>query len=105
MGAVIHGMLSEWSRKGPIGTTTYTEPGSEPNGQGYIEAVPLTDNSSNEYQGSYQGDETKPDTEGDIEALDTAVSTLLGQRRESHAALRQENNHPRTELILTASRL
>ena len=52
--------------------TAYTKPEREPDGQVDIEAVPLSDDSSDEYQASYQGDETELDSEPDIEEHDSA---------------------------------
>ena len=75
----------------------------EPDGQGHIEAIPLSDNSSDEYQASYQGDETEQDTEPDIEELDSADSTSSGRRPESQAAQRQGNNRLQTVRIPTTS--
>ena len=90
-------------RRSTIQTTAYTEPETEPDGQGHIEAVRLSDDSSDEYQASRQGDETEPDTEPDIEDLDSADGTPSGRRRESLAADRQGNNRPRTVRISTTS--
>ena len=103
IGGVLRGRPSKRPRRGTIQTTAYTEPETEPDGQGHIEAVPLSDDSSDEYQASYQGDETEPDTEPDIEELDSADGTPSGRRRESQAAERQGNNRPRTVRISTTS--
>ena len=83
IGGVSQGRPSKRLWRSTIQTTEDTEPETEPDGQGHIEAVPLSDDSSNKYQASCQGDETEPDTEPDIEELNSADSTLSGRRRES----------------------
>ena len=83
--------------------TEDTEPETEPDGQGHIEAIPLSDDSSDEYQVSCQRDETEPDTEPNIEELDSVDGTPSGRRRESQAAERQGSNRLRTIRISTTT--
>jgi len=48
-------------RSSTIQTTAYTEPEMEADGQGHMEPVRLSDDSSDEYQMSHPGNETEPD--------------------------------------------
>ena len=57
-------------------TTANTEPEIEPDGQGDMEPVHLSEDSSNEYHASDHGEESEPDTEPDVEDLDSAGGTL-----------------------------
>ena len=101
---VPRGRPSKRPRRSTIQTTEDSEPETDPDGQGHIEAVPLSDDTSDEYQVSCHGDETEPDTEPDIVELDSADGTPSGRRRESQAAERQGSNHLRTIRISTTSR-
>ena len=103
IGGVPRGRPSKRPRRSTIQTTEDTEPETEPDGQRHIEAVPLSDDSSDEYQASCQGDETEPHTEPDIEELDSADGTPSGRRRESQAAERQGSNRLLTVRISTTS--
>ena len=103
IGGVSRRRPSKRPRRSTIQTIEDSEPETEPDGQGHIEAVPLSDDSSDEYQVSCQGDETILDTEPDIEELDSADGTPSGQRRESQVAERQGSNRLRTVQISTTS--
>lgn len=76
----------------------------EPDGQGHMEPVHLSDDSSDEYHAPDYGEETEPDTEPDVEDLDSADGTLSGRLRASQTAERQGNNDLRTLRISTTSR-
>jgi len=80
-----------------------TEPETEPDRQGHIETVRLSDDSSDEYQAAHQGDETEPDTEPDVEDHDSADNTPSGRGRESQAAGRQGNKRAWVVRISTTS--
>jgi len=68
-------------RSSTIQTTTYTQPEMEADGQGHMETVPLSDDSSDEYQMSQSGDETEPETEPEGATLAGAVETIPRRRR------------------------
>jgi len=63
-----------------IQTTAYTEPEMEADGQGHMEPVRLSDDSSDEYQMSHPGDETEPDTEPEQANLGGADETTPRRR-------------------------
>ena len=52
-----------------IQTTAYTEPEMQPDGQGNMKHVHLSDDSTNEYQISYLADETELETAPNVENL------------------------------------
>jgi len=62
-------------RSRTIQTTAYTEHEIEADGQGHMEPVRLSDDSRDEYQMSYPGDETELDTEPEREKLGHADET------------------------------
>ena len=95
--------LSKRPRWSTIQTTENTEPETEPDGQGYIETVRLSDDSSDEYQASRQGDVTDPDTEPHAEDHDSAANTPSGRRRKSQAAGRHGNKRAQVVRISTTS--
>lgn len=90
-------------RRSTIQTNSYNEPEQEPDGQGHMEAFGLRDDSSDEYQASQHGDETEPDTEPDVEDLDSGDDTPSGRRRGSQPAERQGSSRARTVRISTTS--
>jgi len=68
-------------RSSPIQTIAYTEPEMEANGEGHMEPVSLSDDSSDEYQMSHPGDETEADTEPGGANLCGADETTPRRRR------------------------
>jgi hypothetical protein len=90
-------------RSSTIQTTAYTEPEMEPDGQGHMEPVRLSDDSCDEYQMSHLADETEPDTEPDIEDLGSADERTSRRRRGPRLAETHGNNRPRTVRISTNS--
>jgi len=64
-----------------IQTTAYTEPEMEADGEGHMEPVSHSDNSSNEYQMSHLGDEPEPDTEPEGANLGGSDETTPRGRR------------------------
>jgi len=75
----------------------------EADGQGHMEHVRLSDDSSDEYQMSHPGDETKPDTEREGANLGGADETTPRRRRGPRLVETQGNNRRRTMRILTNS--
>ena len=55
-----------------IQTTAYTEPETEPDGQGHMEPDRLSEDTTDEYQMLHLADETEWDTEPDVEDLGSA---------------------------------
>ena len=101
---VLQGKPSKRQQSTTIQTTAYTQSETKLDGQGHLEAVPQSDDSIDEYQASYQGDKTEPDTEHDIEEHTSADSTQSGCRRQCQAAERQGSPRSRTVRIPTTSR-
>jgi len=64
-----------------IQTTAYTEPDMEADGQGHMEHVCLSHDSSDEYQMSHPDDKTEPDTEREGANLGGADETPPRRRR------------------------
>jgi len=83
-------------RSSTIQTTAYTEPEMEADGQGHMEPVRLSDDSSDEYQMSPLGNETEPDTEPEGANLDGADETTPRCRRGPRLVETDGNNRPRT---------
>ena len=90
-------------RSSTIQTTAYTEPEMEADGQGHMEPVRLSDDSSDEYQMSHPGDETEPDTEPEGANLGGADETTPRRRRGPRLVETHGNNRPRTVRISTNS--
>ena len=89
-------------RSSTIQTTAYTEPETEPDGQGHMEPVHLSDDSSDEYQMLHLANETEPDTEPDLEDLGSADERTSRRRRGPRLAQTPGgNNRPRTVRIST----
>jgi len=86
-----------------IQTTAYTEPEMEADGQGHIEPIHLSNDSSDEYQMSHPGDETEPDTEPEGANLGGADETTPRRRRGPRLMEIHGNNRPRTVRISTNS--
>ena len=90
-------------RSSTIQTTAYTEPDMEADGQGHMEQVRLSDDSSDEYQMSHPGDEIEPDTQPEGANLGGVDVTTPRRRREPRLVETHGNNHPRTVRISTNS--
>jgi len=90
-------------RSSTIQTTAYTEPAMEADGQGHMEPVHLSDDSSDEYQMSHPGDETEPDSEPEGANLGGADETTPRRPRGPQLVEIQGNNRPRTVRISTNS--
>jgi len=90
-------------RSSTIQTTAYTEPETEAEGQGHMEPVCLSDDSSDEYQMSDPGNETEPDTEPDGANLGGADETTPRRRHRPRLVETHGNNRPRTVRISTNS--
>jgi len=86
-----------------IQTTAYTEPEMEADGQGQMEPVRLSDDSSDEYQMSHPGDETEPDTEPEGANLSGADETTPRPHRGPRLVETHGNHRPRTVRISTNS--
>jgi len=81
---IARGLLAQPAKRlqsSTIQTTAYTEPEMEADGQGHMEPVRLSDDSSDEYQMSHPGDETEPDTEPEGANLGGADETTPRRRR------------------------
>ena len=68
-----------------------------------MEPVPLSDDSSNEYQMSHPGDETEPDTEPEGVNLGGADKTISTHRCKPRLVEKHGNKRPRTMRISTNS--
>ena len=75
----------------------------EVDGQGHMEPVGHSDNSSDKYQMSHQGDKTELDTEPEGENLCGADVTTPRSRRGPRSVETHGTNRPRTVPILTNS--
>jgi len=73
-------------RRTTIQTRASIEPEVEPDGQGHLETVYLSDDSSDEYQNPCNADETGSETEIDVDASDISEGTISGQRHRSQAS-------------------
>ena len=93
-------------RSSTIQTIAYTEPETEPDGQGHMESVRLSDESTDKYQMLHLAYETEPDTEPDEEDLGSADErTSRGRRGPRLAETPSRNNRPRTVRSSTNSGL
>ena len=98
------GRLAKLLQSSTIQTTADTEPGMEPDGQGHMEPVHLSDDhSSDPYQKPHLADEMELDTEPDIEDLGSADETTSKRRHVLRLAETYRNNRPRTMRISTNS--
>jgi len=75
-------------RRTTIQTRANIEPEAEPDGQGRLETVHLSDDSSNEYQNPCNADETGSETEINVDASDISEGTTSGRRHRSQASRR-----------------
>ena len=75
----------------------------EADGQGHMEPVRLSDDSSDEYEMSHPGDETEQDTEPERANLGGAEETTPRRRRGPRLVKTHGNNPPRTVRISTNS--
>ena len=83
--------------------TAYTEPVTEPEGQGHMEIDHSSDDSGQEYQNSRGSDETESDTEPDPEDIDVEDATASRQILGSQVANRRRSNCATTVRISTGS--
>jgi len=90
-------------RSSTIQTTASTEPEMEADGQGHMEPVRLSNDSSDEYQMSHPGYEPEPDTEPEGANLGGADETTPRRRRGPRLVETHGNNRPRTVRISTNS--
>jgi len=90
-------------RSSTIQITAYTEPKMEADGQGHMEPIRLSDDSSDEYQISQPGDETEPDTEPEAANLGGVNEITPRRRRGPRLVETHGNNRPRTVRISTNS--
>jgi len=103
---IVRGLLARPAKRltsSTIQTTAYTESEMEADGQGHMEPVRLSDDSSDEYQISHQGDETEPDTEPEGATLGGADATTPRRRCGPRLMVTHGNNRPRTVRISTNS--
>jgi len=75
----------------------------EADGQGDMQPVRFSDDSSHEYQMSHPGDETEPDTEPEGANLSGPDETTPRRRRRPRLVETHGNNRPRTVRISTNS--
>jgi len=90
-------------RSSTIQTTAYTEPKIEADGQGHMEPVCLSDDSSDVYQMSHPGDETEPDTKPEGTNLGCPDETTPRRRGGPRLVETHGNNRLRTVRISTNS--
>jgi len=76
-------------RRETIQTRANIEPKAEPDGQGELETVHLSDNSTDEYKNPCNADETRSETEIDVDASDISEGTTCKRRHRSQASRRQ----------------
>ena len=77
-------------RRTTIQTRAIIEAQAEPDRQGHLETVYLSDDSSDEYQNPWNADETGSESEIDVDASDISEGTTSGRRHRSQASHRQE---------------
>ena len=75
----------------------------EPDGQGHMEPVRLSDDSTDEYQRSHLTDETEPDNEPEVEGLSSVNERTSIRRRGPKLAETPGKNRPRTVRKMTNS--
>jgi len=73
-------------RRTPIQTWLNIEPEAEPDGQGHLETVPLSDNSSDEYQNPCNANETESETVIDVDASNISEGTTSRRRHRPEAS-------------------
>jgi len=76
-------------RRTTIQTRVNFEPEAEPDGQGHLETVHLSEDSSDEYQNPCNADETGSETEIDVDAADISEGITSRRRHRSQASRRQ----------------
>jgi len=81
--------LPKRPRRTTIQTRANIEPEAEPDGQGHLETVHLSDDSSDEYKNPCNADETGSETEIDVDASDISEGTTSGRRHRLQASRRQ----------------
>jgi len=90
-------------RRTTIQTRSNIEPEAEPDGQGYLETVHLSDDSSDEYRNPCNADETGSETEIDVDATDISEGTTSGRHHRSQASRRQGKGQQPMVRISTTS--
>jgi len=91
-------------RRTSIQTRANIEPEAEPNRQGHLETVHLSDDSSDEYQNPCNADETGSETEIDVDTSDISEGTTSGRRHRWQASHRQGKGQRPMVRISTTSR-
>lgn len=86
-----------------IQTRRYTDIGREPDAQVLMETVPVSNDSSDVYEGSREWDQTELDSELDTEDDDIASATEAGLRQRSRIGDKQTNNLVTTVWVSTTS--
>jgi len=103
---IVRGLLARPAkrvRSSTIQTTAYTQPEIEADGQGHMEPVCLSNDSSDEYQMSHPGDETEPDTKPEGTNLGGLDETIPRRHRGPRLVETHRNNRLRTVRISTNS--
>jgi len=77
------------SRRTTIQSRANIQPEAEPDGQGHLATVHLSDDSSDEYQNPCNADETGSETEIHVDACDISEGTTSGRRHRLLASRRQ----------------
>jgi len=91
------------ARRTTIQTRANIEPEAEPDGQGHLETVHLSNDSSNEYQNPCNADETGSETEIDVEASDISEETTYGRHHRWQASRRQgKGQRPMVQISTTS---
>ena len=78
--------LPKRPRRTTIQTRANSEPKAEPDRQGHLQTIHLSDDSSDEYQNPCNADETGSETEIDVDASDICEGTTSGRRHRSQAS-------------------
>ena len=76
-------------RRTTIQTRANIEPEADPDGQGHLETVHLSHDSSDKYQNPCNADETGSETEIDVDTSDISERTTSGRRHMSQASRSQ----------------
>jgi len=90
-------------RRITIQTRVNIEPKTEPEGQGQLETIHLSDDSSTKYQSPCNADETGSETEIDLDTCEISKGTTSGRRHRSQASPRQGNSPRPVMRISTTS--
>jgi len=90
-------------RRTTIQTRANIEPGAEPDGQGHLETVHLSDDSSDKYQNPRNADETRSETKIDVDASNISEGTTSGWCHRSQASRGQGKGQRHMVQISTTS--